>query len=293
MELPEADRSVSFNVERSVSFNAATEDRSVSFVIAQLEAPRSPTVGPLLPAADTATCYQWCRTPYDVSLEHSSFFVFDGYNPLRRLLLSISKSRPFSAVVLLLITCSTVLLALEDPRSSEVPLYRAVMENVFLAAFALEMILKMVAYGVVLHEGAYFRDPWNCLDFVIVALLFANLSLSVTNVTVFRALRVLRPLRSTSAFRGLRVLVGSLFYSIAGLFNVALLAIFVYAVFAVLGVQLWEGKFRQQCRDDFSGRSGHSLLANRWCLVGDRCWLPHELHLRRCREPPLRVHEFR
>ena len=31
-------------------------------------------------------------------------------------------------------------------------------------AFVLEMLLKMIDRGVVLHEGAYLRDPWNILD---------------------------------------------------------------------------------------------------------------------------------
>lgn len=38
----------------------------------------------------------------------------------------------------------------------------------FLALYTVEMILKVLAYGFVFNQGAYLRDYWNILDFVIV-----------------------------------------------------------------------------------------------------------------------------
>lgn len=42
------------------------------------------------------------------------------------------------------------------------------LEYIFLVVFTLECFLKIVAYGLVFHEGAYLRNCWNILDFVIV-----------------------------------------------------------------------------------------------------------------------------
>ncbi len=42
------------------------------------------------------------------------------------------------------------------------------MEYVFLVIFTLEAVLKVIAYGFLLHPGAYLRNGWNILDFVIV-----------------------------------------------------------------------------------------------------------------------------
>jgi len=42
-------------------------------------------------------------------------------------------------------------------------------EYVFLVIFTLEAIMKVVAYGFVLHPGAYLRNGWNILDFFIVS----------------------------------------------------------------------------------------------------------------------------
>ena len=43
-------------------------------------------------------------------------------------------------------------------------------EYVFVVIFTLEAILKVIAYGFVLHSGAYLRNGWNVLDFVIVVI---------------------------------------------------------------------------------------------------------------------------
>lgn len=41
-------------------------------------------------------------------------------------------------------------------------------EYIFLAIFTMEVILKIIAYGLCLHPNAYLRSGWNLLDFVIV-----------------------------------------------------------------------------------------------------------------------------
>jgi len=41
-------------------------------------------------------------------------------------------------------------------------------EYVFLVIFTLESIVKIIAYGFVLHPYAYLRSAWNALDFTIV-----------------------------------------------------------------------------------------------------------------------------
>ncbi len=36
--------------------------------------------------------------------------------------------------------------------------------------YTVEMVVKVVARGFVLHPFTYLRDPWNWLDFAVVAL---------------------------------------------------------------------------------------------------------------------------
>ena len=48
------------------------------------------------------------------------------------------------------------------------------MEYVFLVIFTVETVLKIVAYGLVLHPSAYIRNGWNLLDFIIVVVGYAS-----------------------------------------------------------------------------------------------------------------------
>ncbi len=43
-------------------------------------------------------------------------------------------------------------------------------ELVFLIIFTMEAVLKIIAYGFVLHPDAYLRNFWNVLDFSIVVI---------------------------------------------------------------------------------------------------------------------------
>jgi len=72
------------------------------------------------------------------------------------------------------------------------------MDNLFLALYSLEMVLKILGLGFLFNKGAYLRDAWNILDFIIVCtgylqLMFTGASF---NISGLRSFRVLRPLRS-------------------------------------------------------------------------------------------------
>ena len=41
--------------------------------------------------------------------------------------------------------------------------------------FAIEGLLKIIAYGFVMHPGAYLRNCWNILDFSIVVIGYVSL----------------------------------------------------------------------------------------------------------------------
>lgn len=43
-------------------------------------------------------------------------------------------------------------------------------EYVFLVIFTLEAVMKIIAYGFLFHPGAYLRNGWNILDFLIVVI---------------------------------------------------------------------------------------------------------------------------
>ena len=79
---------------------------------------------------------------------------------------------------------------------------------IFLVIFTVEMIIKMLAYGLALHKHAYLRSGWNWLDFVVVIVgILDQFSTGMPGIKTIRLVKTLRPLRSMQRIRGLRVLV--------------------------------------------------------------------------------------
>ena len=39
----------------------------------------------------------------------------------------------------------------------------------FTFIFAIEVLLKILDYGLVLHPGSYLREMWNCMDLIVVS----------------------------------------------------------------------------------------------------------------------------
>uniref|UniRef100_A0AAN0LJ60 Multifunctional fusion protein n=3 Tax=Arthropoda TaxID=6656 RepID=A0AAN0LJ60_9ACAR len=63
-----------------------------------------------------------------------------------------------------------------------------------------------------------------------------------------RTLRALRPLRAMSRMQGMRVVVNALVQAIPSIFNVLLVCLIFWLIFAIMGVQLFVGKFAY-CED--------------------------------------------
>ncbi|TRY57166.1 hypothetical protein DNTS_003263 [Danionella cerebrum] len=99
-----------------------------------------------------------------------SMFIFKPENPVRRACHYIVNLRYFEMSILLVIAASSIALAAEDPvnTNSERNKVLRYFDYVFTGVFTFEMIIKMIDQGLILHNGSYFRDPWNILDFIVV-----------------------------------------------------------------------------------------------------------------------------
>ncbi|WP_369975118.1 ion transporter [Thermobifida halotolerans] len=104
-------------------------------------------------------------------------------------------------------------------------------EGCFLAFFATELALKILARG-----AAFFRDAWNWFDLVVVGIALVPLTGSFA---VLRLVRVLRLLRLVSVIPSLRHIVNALFRSVPGLGTVIALLFAVMYTAAVMGEQLF------------------------------------------------------
>jgi len=121
---------------------------------------------------------------------------------------------------------------------------------IFSIAFTIELISKIIAMGYYTDENAYMRDNWNVMDFVIVTMgWFAELMGEGGGLTALRAMRVLRPLRTIKGIPELKRIIESMIASIPDLTTVFGLCASIYLLFAILGVQIFQGKMSQRCFD--------------------------------------------
>ena len=68
----------------------------------------------------------------------------------------------------MVIIVNSLFLAMDDPLATTPPVYSSYSDKIFLALYSTEMVLKITALGFLFNKGAYLRDAWNILDFVIV-----------------------------------------------------------------------------------------------------------------------------
>ena len=120
-------------------------------------------------------------------------------------------------------------------------------EFVFLAIFAGEMLIKIVALGLVLHPSAYLRDAWNVFDCLIVVVSIATFYTGLANVTALRAFRVLRALRTVGHVKQLKKVLSALFAAIPSVGVTLIFVVYAIFLFAVLGLQIWAGLFNRRC----------------------------------------------
>ena len=115
------------------------------------------------------------------------------------------------------------------------------LDVIFSIVFAVEMVLKVVAFGLYESDDTYLRDSWNVMDGFIVVLGLLSLFLGNANLGWIRSLRtikVMRPLRVINRVPELKVVVAALFKSVPELVNVALVSAVIWLIFGILGMQV-------------------------------------------------------
>uniref|UniRef100_A0A8C0E3F7 Calcium voltage-gated channel subunit alpha1 H n=1 Tax=Balaenoptera musculus TaxID=9771 RepID=A0A8C0E3F7_BALMU len=161
----------------------------------------------------------------------------------------------FDHVVLVFIFLNCITIALErpdiDPGSTE-RVFLSISNYIFTAIFVAEMMVKVVALGLVSGEHAYLQSSWNILDGLLVLVSLVDIIVAMASaggakilgiLRVLRLLRTLRPLRVISRAPGLKLVVETLISSLRPIGNIVLICCAFFIIFGILGVQLFKGKF--------------------------------------------------
>lgn len=80
----------------------------------------------------------------------------------------IISTKAFENISIFVILTNSLVMMMEDPADPNPPEYFATIDNVFLALYSVEMVLKILGLGLIFGERAYLKNSWNILDFVIV-----------------------------------------------------------------------------------------------------------------------------
>lgn len=129
------------------------------------------------------------------------------------------------------------------------------------------MAVKIIAFGFIFGKNSYLRDPWNVLDFIIVSTSLMPLVISINfSVKSLRAIRVLRPLKTITKVRSLKMIVRTLFYSFSLVMDSLYILFFVMIVFSIAGSQLFSGLLQNRCMDLSTGD-----LTDIMCSTGSTC----------------------
>ena len=213
----------------------------------------------------------------------------DWRNKCRRIVLTNSW---FERIWLAVIIANCVTLAIEDPTDWEcvdaLCSFCTVAGHLFTFLFTIECVMKIAGLGFYKRKGAFLKDSWNILDFIIVvsglASFFAELIIGDSKsaaLTGLRAFRLLRPLKAVQAFPSVRVLVQAILSSLPQLLDVFVLYFFFVLTMGIVAIQQWKGLLRYRCvengePDTFDLRRNASIDTDickdgSWEFGGHRC----------------------
>lgn len=173
---------------------------------------------------------------------------------------SFVESGKFQNFILIVIVFNAIIMGLQtsDAIIKATGSILAILDNICLGIFVVELLLKFVVY-----RFRFFLDGWNIFDFIIVVLSFVSGLEFLSSVRVFRVFRVFRSfkaLKSLRAFRlisslsKLRMIITAIGRSIPGIMWSGVLLLLIYYIFAIMGTSLFGADF-----PDWFGSLGKSM----------------------------------
>uniref|UniRef100_A0A8C1T2M3 Voltage-dependent calcium channel type A subunit alpha-1 n=1 Tax=Cyprinus carpio TaxID=7962 RepID=A0A8C1T2M3_CYPCA len=233
---------------REVLFGSPAEDQLDTPVSDHQQGCISPETSPLhLPESPMSVGMPLPEPPMSITIPLPE----PPESDIRRICHYAVTLRYFEMTILLVIVASSIALAAEDPvcTNSERNRVLRYFDYVFTGVFTFEMIIKMIDQGLILHDGSYFRDLWNILDFIVVVgalIAFAltnNKGRDIKTIKSLRVLRVLRPLKTIKRLPKLKAVFDCVVTSLKNVFNILIVYKLFMFIFAVIAVQLFKGKF--------------------------------------------------
>ena len=143
----------------------------------------------------------------------------------------------FERAILFVIILNAVTLGLETSKTAMASIGGALhaLDDLIITIFVVELLMRMIVFG-----RRFWTDPWCLFDFAVVAI---TLIPATGNLSIFRALRILRAMRLISAVPSVRRVVASLLSAIPSMGAVIFLLMLINYVFAVMCTKMFGEAF--------------------------------------------------
>ncbi|KAF7649925.1 hypothetical protein LDENG_00133430, partial [Lucifuga dentata] len=197
----------------------------------------------------------------------SALYMLSPFHPIRRIAITILVHSLFSLFIMCTILTNCCFMAMSEPAY-----WAKYLEYTFTGIYTFESLIKILARGFCVGPFTFLRDPWNWLDFSVIAMAYVTEFVDLGNVSALRTFRVLRALKTISVIPGLKTIVGALIQSVKKLADVMILTVFCLSVFALIGLQLFMGNLRQKCVRSTEHCVNGSLAANASFLCNNKTW---------------------
>ena len=207
----------------------------------------------------------------------NALLCLSPFHPIRRIAIMVLTHQMFSVLVIITILVNSVVMVQDETE------YTAATEIIFTAIYTYESAIKLLARGLVFCPFSYLRDGWNWLDFSVIVMSYVTIAIDLGSFSALRTFRVFRALKSVAVIPGLKTIVSAIIYSVKNLRDVIILTIFLLAVFALLGLQIYMGVLSQICIRDLELPTDHNMTErqvaeewDKWTRNGTN-WLISEL----------------
>ena len=128
------------------------------------------------------------------NLSKNSLFLFTYDSGFRLKIVEIVTSKRFRLLINIINLISSIFLILETNEVLNSLTY--IVSKICISIYFIEFLLKVIAFGFVLGENTYLKDPCNVLDlFVCFTGIFSLLPAISDSLSIIRVFRVIRPMK--------------------------------------------------------------------------------------------------
>ena len=165
------------------------------------------------------------------------------------------ENRAFNIFITVCIFVNSVIIGIQETPAFYHNSALNIVDKIFLIIFCVELFIKIIAYG-----KAFFIDRWNIFDLTIIIL---SVVFELSNLLVFRSLRIFKILRTAEAYRVIRVarifpniknlqkIVTAISRALPKILTTLFLLAIIFYIYAVLGISIYNKPDCPDCLEYF------------------------------------------